>query len=54
MKLMVLLNDGTVGTLGTTYAEPVVGLTVRVELHDENGNLIEREGILADTLEIVE
>lgn len=44
----VLLEDGTVGALDIDKA--VVGSEVTVELQDENGNKIEKTGIVKEIL----
>jgi len=51
MKYDVLLTDGTVGTIDSDTIdgqgpENFIGEVVRVKLQDENGNQIERDGIL--------
>lgn len=51
----VLLADGTVGKFDTDSTEGqhpdcFLGEVVRVQLHDENGNKIEVEGKLVETL----
>lgn len=56
MKYTVLLQNGTVGTidsdtLNEQSANYFIGETVRVHLHDENGNHIEDEGVLIEVLE---
>ncbi len=56
MKFTVLLQDGTVGiinsdTLDEQSSAHFIGEIVRVKLHDENGNLIEKDGVLAEVLE---
>lgn len=55
MKFTVALNDGTVGTVDSDtldgqHADSFIGEVVRVKLHDENGNFIEREGRLVEVL----
>ena len=52
----VLLEDGTTGTINSDtidgqHAEAFVGEIVTVHLHDENGNPVEREGVLVEVLE---
>jgi hypothetical protein len=52
----VRLNDDTVGsinsdTLDGQSAYDFIGDTVRVKLHDENGNLLEIDGILIEILD---
>ena len=57
MKYTVLLQNGTVGTINSdTFSQEqsaadFIGEIVRVKLHDENGNLIEKDGVLAEVLE---
>ena len=57
MKYTVLLQNGTVGTINSDAfsheqsAVDFIGEIVRVKLHDENGNLIEKDGVLAEVLE---
>ena len=56
MKYTVALQNGTVGTidddtLNGQSAEDFIGETVRVKLHDENGNQIEADGVLVEVLE---
>ena len=45
--MKVLLNDGTIGEI--EKAEE--GQTVTVKLHDENGNFIEKEGVVIEILD---
>ena len=45
--MVVLLNDMTVGKI--EYAE--VGQVVTVSLNDENGNQIEKTGVVIEVLE---
>lgn len=52
----VLLEDGTTGTINSDTldgqsAEAFIGETVNVHIHDENGNPVEREGVLVEVLE---
>ncbi len=45
----VMLKDGTVGTVESPYLEE--GDVVVVSLHDENGNPIQRKGVVKEVLE---
>lgn len=52
----VRLDDNTVGTINDDtidgqHADAFIGEVVNVHLHDENGNPIEIEGVLAEVLE---
>ena len=56
MVYTVRLSDDTVGaidsdTIGGQDASAFIGETVTVHLHDENGNEIERDGILDEVLQ---
>ena len=44
----VLLEDGTTGTI--TEIPDLEGMTVTVELYDENGNLITKTGKVKEVL----
>lgn len=57
MKYTVLLSDGTVGTicmnnLNEQLASDFIGKVVRVQLYDESGHHIEREGTLVEFLDV--
>ena len=54
MKHMLLLENGTVGSIDDeAIGKPdvLIGEVVTVQLHDENGNPIEVEGIVVEVLE---
>jgi len=56
MKHNVVLNDGTVGTIDDDTVDyqdldNFIGERMTVRLYDENGNLIEKEGILKEVLD---
>ena len=50
--MVVLLQNGSTGKVTDTKSDVVeVGTEVRIELQDENGNLINQVGIIAEILE---
>ena len=56
MKYTVRLDDGTVGTIDSDTldgqsARDFIGERMTVRLYDENGNLIERDGLLVEVLD---
>ena len=56
MKYTVKLEDGTTGiidddTLDGQHPDDFIGERVNIHLHDENGNNIEIDGIMEETLE---
>ena len=56
MKFTVLIKGNTVGTIdGDTldgqHADSFIGEVVKIHLHDENGNPLEKEGELLEILE---
>jgi hypothetical protein len=56
MKHNVVLNDGTVGTIDDDTVDyqdlnDFIGERMSVHLFDENGNSIEKEGILTEVLD---
>lgn len=55
MKITVRLKDNTIGTVdkhifNEQFLEDFIGQKIKVNLHDENGNPIEKCGILAEVL----
>jgi len=56
VKYTVKLEDGTTGiidddTLDGQHPDDFIGERVNIHLHDENGNNIEIDGIMEETLE---
>ena len=56
MKHNVVLNDGTVGTIDDDTVDyqdldNFIGKCMTVHLQDENGNNIEKEGVLTEVLD---
>ncbi len=59
MSIKVRLNDNTVGTIDPDSIEGynennIIGETLNVHLHDDNGNPIEKEGKIVEVLEWVD
>jgi hypothetical protein len=53
MKAMIRLEDDTCGTVWDIEKEPEIGETVTVSLRDENGNLLEATGKVAEVLDSI-
>jgi hypothetical protein len=58
MTYMVLLADGTVGTIdddtiGGQHPDFFIGERITVKLSDENGIMIEVDGIMVETLDVL-
>ena len=56
MKYTVRLEDETIGTVDSStidgqHADAFIGEIMTIQLHDENGNNIEVEGVMVEVLE---